>query len=105
MEAGSAGQTALEAPEGGGFSPFAWHLSSAAPFPGGTFLGGHLFPGGLAGPNRPGDGGARQREAGFLHSPGTFPGVLVVTHAGVISQVVGCLGGISPARWECCRPL
>ncbi|HEX2223413.1 MAG TPA: histidine phosphatase family protein [Thermoanaerobaculia bacterium] len=30
--------------------------------------------------------------------------ILVVTHAGVISQVVGCLSGISPARWECHRP-
>lgn len=30
--------------------------------------------------------------------------VLVVTHAGVISQIVGCLRGIGPARWECYRP-
>lgn len=30
--------------------------------------------------------------------------VAVVTHAGVISQVMGWLGGIGPARWECHRP-
>ena len=30
--------------------------------------------------------------------------VLVLTHAGVISQVVGCLAGIGAARWECYRP-
>jgi broad specificity phosphatase PhoE len=30
--------------------------------------------------------------------------VLVVTHAGVISQIVGCLRGTGAARWECHRP-
>jgi broad specificity phosphatase PhoE len=30
--------------------------------------------------------------------------ILVVTHAGVISQVLGALHGISPARWQSFRP-
>ncbi len=30
--------------------------------------------------------------------------VLVFTHAGFISQVVGAVRGASPARWECFRP-
>jgi broad specificity phosphatase PhoE len=30
--------------------------------------------------------------------------VLVFTHAGFISQVLGALHGVSPARWECFRP-
>lgn len=30
--------------------------------------------------------------------------VAVVTHAGVISQVIGYLHGLNPARWECYRP-
>ncbi len=30
--------------------------------------------------------------------------VLVVTHAGVISQILGCLRGIGPACWERNRP-
>lgn len=30
--------------------------------------------------------------------------VLVVTHAGVISQLIGAIRGISAARWSCFRP-
>lgn len=30
--------------------------------------------------------------------------VLVVTHAGVISQILGLMHGISAARWDCFRP-
>ncbi|HEU4631281.1 MAG TPA: histidine phosphatase family protein [Gemmatimonadaceae bacterium] len=30
--------------------------------------------------------------------------VALVTHAGVISQIVGAIEGVSPARWECHRP-
>jgi alpha-ribazole phosphatase/probable phosphoglycerate mutase len=30
--------------------------------------------------------------------------VLVVTHAGVISQILGALRGVRPARWEPLRP-
>ena len=30
--------------------------------------------------------------------------LVLVTHAGVISQLLGFLGGVSPARWECYRP-
>jgi alpha-ribazole phosphatase/probable phosphoglycerate mutase len=30
--------------------------------------------------------------------------IAVVTHAGVISQTLGVLAGIRPARWECFRP-
>ena len=31
--------------------------------------------------------------------------VAIVTHAGVVSQIVGTLRGVSPARWECHRPM
>lgn len=31
--------------------------------------------------------------------------VLAVTHAGAIAQVVGHFEGVSPARWECYRPV
>lgn len=30
--------------------------------------------------------------------------VAIVTHAGVISQIIGHIHGVSPARWEPCRP-
>jgi broad specificity phosphatase PhoE len=30
--------------------------------------------------------------------------IAVVTHAGVVSQVVGKIRGMSPARWDCHRP-
>ena len=30
--------------------------------------------------------------------------VVAVTHAGVISQIIGYVQGMSPARWEACRP-
>lgn len=49
----------------------------------------------------------RERSLGVLDRiAAAHPGerVVVVTHAGVISQVVGCLRGKSPARWECYRP-
>lgn len=49
----------------------------------------------------------RERSLGaFRRIAAAHPGerILVVTHAGVISQVLGCLRGISPARWECYRP-
>jgi alpha-ribazole phosphatase/probable phosphoglycerate mutase len=49
----------------------------------------------------------RERSLGALRRiAAAHPGerVLVVTHAGVISQVLGCLRGINPARWECYRP-
>lgn len=49
----------------------------------------------------------RERSLGaFRRIAAAHPGerVLVVTHAGVISQVLGCLHGIDPARWECYRP-
>jgi broad specificity phosphatase PhoE len=49
----------------------------------------------------------RERSLGALRRiAAAHPGerVLVVTHAGVISQVLGCLHGINPARWECYRP-
>lgn len=49
----------------------------------------------------------RERSLGVLRRiAAAHPGerVLVVTHAGVISQAVGCLSGISPARWGCHRP-
>jgi alpha-ribazole phosphatase/probable phosphoglycerate mutase len=44
--------------------------------------------------------GAMERIATY-HHPAR---VLVVTHAGVISQVVGWVNGESPARWEPFRP-
>jgi broad specificity phosphatase PhoE len=30
--------------------------------------------------------------------------VAIVTHAGVISQIIGSLSGVSPARWGLFRP-
>ncbi len=30
--------------------------------------------------------------------------IALVTHAGVISQVIGHMNGLTPARWECFRP-
>ena len=49
----------------------------------------------------------RARSLAALHSlAARHPGqrVAVVTHAGVISQVLGALAGTSPARWEDFRP-
>jgi alpha-ribazole phosphatase/probable phosphoglycerate mutase len=49
----------------------------------------------------------RERSLGaFRRIAAAHPGerILVVTHAGVISQVLGCLHGINPSRWECYRP-
>lgn len=49
----------------------------------------------------------RERSLGaFRRIAAAHPGerVLVVTHAGVISQIVGSLRGTGPARWECHRP-
>ncbi len=30
--------------------------------------------------------------------------LVLVTHAGVVSQILGFLAGVNPARWECYRP-
>lgn len=52
-------------------------------------------------------GELRDRSLGALRRiAAAHPGerVLVVTHAGVISQIVGCLAGIGAARWERYRP-
>lgn len=49
----------------------------------------------------------RERSLGALRRiAAAHPGerVLVVTHAGVISQAVGCLRGVGPACWERFRP-
>ncbi len=49
----------------------------------------------------------RERSLGAVRRiAAAHPGerVLVVTHAGVISQIVGCLRGIGPACWERNRP-
>jgi broad specificity phosphatase PhoE len=49
----------------------------------------------------------RERSLGAVRRiAAAHPGerVLVVTHAGVISQIVGCLRGIGPACWERYRP-
>jgi broad specificity phosphatase PhoE len=49
----------------------------------------------------------RERILGVMERIATYhhpTRVLVVTHAGVISQIVGWMKGESPARWESFRP-